>query len=184
MRPRRTRTAAPRTAVRGMPDACAPDAGTTPQTALRTPPSGRPRFAASRAPPRGCAAPRLSPPAGSLRGMAIRRVVPDIKTESFEASRVFYERLGFEEVMNLGWVMALAAPGNPTAQLIFMDRDASAPVEPDMSIEVEDVDAAHEAMRAAGAEIVHPLTDEEWGVRRFFVRDPNGQVVNVVAHRG
>lgn len=116
--------------------------------------------------------------------MGIRRVVPDIKTESFEASREFYGRLGFEEVMNLGWVMALAAPDNPTAQLIFMDRDASAPVEPDMSIEVGDVDAAHEAMRATGAENVHPLTDEEWGVRRFFVRDPNGRVVNVVGHRG
>jgi catechol 2,3-dioxygenase-like lactoylglutathione lyase family enzyme len=115
--------------------------------------------------------------------MGIRRVVPDIKTEYFEASRAFYRRLGFEEVMNMGWVMALAAPDNPTAQLIFMDVDASAPVEPDMSIEVTDVDGAHEAMRAAGAEIVHPLTDEEWGVRRFFVRDPNGRVVNVVAHR-
>ncbi|WBB62192.1 VOC family protein [Streptomyces sp. WMMC500] len=115
--------------------------------------------------------------------MGIKRVVPDIRTESFEDSRAFYERLGFEEVMNLGWVMALASPDNPTAQLIFMERDVSAPVTPDMSIEVADVDAAHEAMRAAGAEIVHPLTDEEWGVRRFFVRDPNGRVVNVVAHR-
>ena len=33
-----------------------------------------------------------------------------------------------------------------------------------------------------GYEIVHPLTDEPWGPRRFFVRDPNGIVVNVVGH--
>ena len=38
-------------------------------------------------------------------------------------------------------------------------------------------------MRDNGAEIVHPLQDEEWGVRRFFVRDPNGRVVNVLSHR-
>ncbi|MFY1692060.1 VOC family protein [Plantactinospora sp. WMMB782] len=43
--------------------------------------------------------------------------------------------------------------------------------------------AAYEAVRTTGAEIVHPITDEQWGVRRFFVRDPDGNVVNVVSHR-
>ncbi|MFD9077012.1 VOC family protein, partial [Streptomyces lasiicapitis] len=46
-----------------------------------------------------------------------------------------------------------------------------------------DVDAAYAAMRASGAENVHPFREEEWGVRRFFVRDPNGRVVNVLSHR-
>ena len=36
--------------------------------------------------------------------------------------------------------------------------------------------------QAAGAEIVHELTEEPWGVRRFFVRDPDGHVINVLAH--
>jgi uncharacterized glyoxalase superfamily protein PhnB len=52
-----------------------------------------------------------------------------------------------------------------------------------MSVEVDDVEAAYAAVRDSGAEIVHPLQDEEWGVRRFFVRDPNGRVVNVLSHR-
>ncbi|WP_007024561.1 VOC family protein [Saccharomonospora iraqiensis] len=52
-----------------------------------------------------------------------------------------------------------------------------------MSVEVDEVDAAHAAMRDHGAEIVHPLRDEDWGVRRFFVRDPNGRVINVLSHR-
>jgi uncharacterized glyoxalase superfamily protein PhnB len=51
-------------------------------------------------------------------------------------------------------------------------------------VEVEDVDAVYEQVRASGAEIVHDLRDEEWGVRRFFVRDPEGRVVNVLGHRG
>jgi hypothetical protein len=34
-----------------------------------------------------------------------------------------------------------------------------------------------------GCEIVHSLTDEPWGVRRFFVREPNGRVVNILGHR-
>ncbi|MFD5697324.1 VOC family protein [Streptomyces lasiicapitis] len=115
--------------------------------------------------------------------MSIRRVMPDIQSEALEESRDFYGLLGFEEVMNLGWVMTLASPANPTAQVTFMNHDKSAPVVPDMSVEVDDVDAAYAAMRASGAEIVHPLRDEEWGVRRFFVRDPNGRVVNVLSHR-
>jgi uncharacterized glyoxalase superfamily protein PhnB len=116
--------------------------------------------------------------------MSIRRAIPDIRSEAMEESRAFYGLLGFEEVMNHGWVMTLASPSNPTAQVTFMSHDKTAPVVPDMSIEVDDVDAAYAVMRESGAEVVHPLQDEEWGVRRFFVRDPNGRVVNVVSHRG
>jgi len=115
--------------------------------------------------------------------MSIRRAMPDIRSEAMEESRDFYGLLGFEEVMNLGWVMTLASPSNPTAQVTFMSHDKTAPVVPDMSVEVDDVDAAYTVMRESGAEVVHPLQDEEWGVRRFFVRDPNGRVVNVVSHR-
>lgn len=115
--------------------------------------------------------------------MSIRRVMPDIQSEVMEESRDFYEHLGFETVMNLGWVMTLASPSNPTAQVTFMSEDRSAPVVPDMSVEVDDVDAVYAVMQKQGAEIVHPLQDEEWGVRRFFVRDPNGRVVNVLSHQ-
>jgi uncharacterized glyoxalase superfamily protein PhnB len=115
--------------------------------------------------------------------MSIRRVMPDIRSEAMEESRDFFGLLGFEEVMNHGWVMTLASPSNPTAQVTFMSHDKTAPVVPDMSVEVDDVDAAYAVMRECGAEIVHPLQDEEWGVRRFFVRDPNGRVVNVLSHR-
>ena len=114
--------------------------------------------------------------------MSIRRAMPDIRTEAMEESRDFYGLLGFEEVMNRGWIMTLASPSNPTAQVSLMSHDKTAPVVPDMSVEVDDVDAVYAAIGASGAEIVHPL-DEEWGVRRFFVRDPNGRVVNVLSHR-
>ncbi|WP_331772110.1 VOC family protein (plasmid) [Embleya sp. NBC_00888] len=115
--------------------------------------------------------------------MSIRRVMPDIPSQAMAESRDFYGLLGFEEVMNHGWVMTLASSSNPTAQITFMTHDKTAPVVPDVSVEVDDVDAVHAAVRASGAEIVHPLQDEEWGVRRFFVRDPNGRVVNVLTHR-
>ncbi|ASU78245.1 glyoxalase [Actinopolyspora erythraea] len=114
--------------------------------------------------------------------MSIRRAMPDIRSESMAESRDFYGLMGFEEVMNHGWVMTLASPTNPTAQVTFMTHDETATVVPDLSVEVDDVDAVHTAMRESGAEIVHPLRNEDWGVRRFFVRDPNGRVVNVLSH--
>ncbi|MFF9982471.1 VOC family protein [Streptomyces erythrochromogenes] len=115
--------------------------------------------------------------------MSVRRVVPNVRSEAAGESREFYGLLGFEEVMNHGWIMTLASPSAPTAQISFMTDDRTAPVIPDMSVEVDDVDAVYAAVRECGAEIVHPLQNEEWGVRRFFVRDPNGRVVNVLSHR-
>ena len=91
--------------------------------------------------------------------------------------------LGLRPVMDLGWIVTLADPDRPASQISFMTHDATAPVAPQVSIEVDDVDACYAAAQRAGAEIVHPLTDEAWGVRRFFVRDPDGHVINVLSHR-
>ncbi|WP_019629954.1 VOC family protein [Actinomadura atramentaria] len=115
--------------------------------------------------------------------MTVRRIVPDIRTDDMAAASDFYAAIGLEVVMDHGWVVTLASPSNPTAQLTLQGADAHAAVHPDVSIEVEDVDAVYRAMLARGAEIVHDLRDEEWGVRRFFVRDPAGAIVNVVGHR-
>ncbi len=116
--------------------------------------------------------------------MTVRRIVPNLHAPDPAASRGFYEDvLGLELAMDHGWIATLVAPGNRALQLSVMSGDASAPVAPDVSIEVDDVDAAHAAAVRRGCEIVHPLTDEPWGVRRFFVRDPSGKVINVLRHR-
>ena len=115
--------------------------------------------------------------------MTVRRVVPDFQADDPAASGAFYaEVLGLEAVMDLGWIVTFAAPGSPAAQISVMREDATASVVPDASIEVDDVDAAHAAAQRLGCEIVHPLTDEPWGVRRFFVRDPSGKVLNILSH--
>ncbi|MCG7529470.1 VOC family protein [Streptomyces sp. OfavH-34-F] len=125
--------------------------------------------------------------------MSVQRVVPNIPVgtgdgdgadeSALRENTAFYGLLGFEEVMNHGWIVTLASPDRPAAQISFMTRDAAGPVNPEVSVEVADVDAVHAALVDAGAEIVYGPRDEEWGVRRFFVRDPNGKVVNVLTHR-
>jgi predicted enzyme related to lactoylglutathione lyase len=115
--------------------------------------------------------------------MRVRRVVPDFQSQDPAASSDFYAQvLGLEVAMDQGWIITFVAPGNPAAQISVMRQDASARVQPDVSIEVDDVDAAYVAAQRLGCEIVHPLTDEPWGVRRFFVRDPNGKVLNILTH--
>jgi catechol 2,3-dioxygenase-like lactoylglutathione lyase family enzyme len=115
--------------------------------------------------------------------MNIRRVVPDIRSDRIDESRHFYAGiLGFQIAMDMGWVITFASPSNPTAQITVIRDDHSANVYPQMSIEVDNVDEAHAKAVEQGLEIVYPLTDEPWGVRRFFVADPNGVIINILSH--
>lgn len=115
--------------------------------------------------------------------MGIRRAVPDHTSKDLARCRTFYrDFLGFEVGMDLGWIVNFVSPDNPTAQVIVMTQDRTADLSPDMTVEVDDVDRLHAQALDLGYEIVHPLTDEPWGVRRFFVRDPDGRVVNVISH--
>ena len=115
--------------------------------------------------------------------MRIRRVVPDIKSQRLAESREFYvDFMGFELAMDMGFVMTFVSPSNPTTQInIVRDDCGSAPM-PNVSVEVADVDHMHKRAVERGLEIVYPLTDEPWGVRRFFVVDPNGTVLNIMGH--
>ena len=116
--------------------------------------------------------------------MTVRRVVPVLHASDPAAGGAYFaELLDMEVAMDLGWVVNYAARDDPARQIIVMSDDATAPVRPDASVEVDDVDAAHATAQRLGCEIVHPLTDEPWGVRRFFVRAPGGAVLNILSHR-
>ncbi|QZY28487.1 VOC family protein [Nocardioides coralli] len=113
--------------------------------------------------------------------MNIERVAPVLTTDDLPtAVRQHRAVLGLDLVMDLGWVAFLA--DSEGHQLGLMTRDATAPVNPDVSVFVDDVEAAHAAALDAGVEVVHPLTSEPWGVTRFFYRDASGRVVNVGTH--
>ncbi|WP_454792091.1 VOC family protein [Mycolicibacterium lutetiense] len=115
--------------------------------------------------------------------MTVRRVMPVLTvSDAVATAAVYTETLGLTEVMNHGWIITLA-DAELRHQVSLMTKDATAPVNPSVSIEVDDVDAAYAAAVEAGLEIVHPLSDEEWGVRRFFFADQSGNVVNVLSHR-
>jgi catechol 2,3-dioxygenase-like lactoylglutathione lyase family enzyme len=114
--------------------------------------------------------------------VTINRAVPNIRSDRPAESREFFvELLGFDVAMDLGWVVTLASPSSPSAQVTIIGNDDMAA--PGISVEVSDVDAVHERAVAQGREIVYSLRDEEWGVRRFMLREPSGTIVNVLTHR-
>jgi catechol 2,3-dioxygenase-like lactoylglutathione lyase family enzyme len=114
--------------------------------------------------------------------MAVMRIKPNIRSDRFDDSRAFYTGvIGLEEAAGLDWILFFGGDKREV-QLSVMRLDIKAGIHPDVSIEVDDVDAVYERAVGAGAEVVYPLTDEEWGLRRFFVRDPNGAVINVTQH--
>ena len=112
----------------------------------------------------------------------ISRAVPNIKSDRPAESRAFFvDLLGFEVAMDLGWVVTVASPTNPSAQVTIVSNDD--PAAPGISVGVADVDAVHARAVEQGFEIAYSLRDEEWGVRRFMLREPSGTLVNVVSHR-
>ena len=117
--------------------------------------------------------------------MRVIRVVADLTVADIETAKEFYTGyLGLStEEFHLGWVARYTSP-DTGAHLQLLTRDATAPEDPAVSLLTDDVDAAHAEAQDRGYEIVHPLTTEPWGVRRFFVRAPDGTVLNVVQHRG
>ncbi len=115
--------------------------------------------------------------------MVIRRIVPNLKVAEAGTGHEFYvEFLGLEKAFDLGWIASFRSPDNRGAQVSLVTGDATAAEDSVMSVDVADVDTAYARAQHLGYEIVHPLTDEPWGVRRFFVRDPHGNVINVVGH--
>ena len=108
--------------------------------------------------------------------------MPNIRSSRPAETRDFFvDLLGFDVAMDLGWVMTVTSPTNPSAQVNIIGSDDMAA--PGISVEVPDVDAVHATAVERGLEIAYSLRDEEWGVRRFMLREPSGTLVNVVSHR-
>ncbi len=116
--------------------------------------------------------------------MRVKRIVADVHAPDPAAAKRFYQDvLGLDVLMDQGWIATFGSRQQMGVQISFMSEGGSGTPTPDLSIEVDDVDEAVKRMNAAGFAIEYGPTDEPWGVRRFFVRDPFGKLVNVLAHK-
>ena len=118
--------------------------------------------------------------------MTVKRIVANMLAAEPGRAKPFYgDIFDMHPVMDLGWIQTCAADGDPAGpQLSFASEGGSGAPVPDLSIEVDDLDAVLARVEAAGLPVEYGPVDEPWGVRRFFLRDPFGRLINVLAHRG
>jgi len=115
--------------------------------------------------------------------MKVKRLVANFATPDPARAAVFYKDiLGLDLLMDHGWIQTYGSQAGMTVQLSFASEGGSGTPVPELSVEVDDVNEAFERMEAAGFAIEYGPVDEPWGVRRFYVRDPFGKLVNILAH--
>ncbi|QRG66505.1 VOC family protein [Brevibacillus choshinensis] len=115
--------------------------------------------------------------------MKVKRIVANIDTRNVAAAKSFYQDvLGLDVVMDHGWIVTYGSWEEMSVQISFASQGGSDSPTPDLSVEVDDVEAALKRVRQAGFPVEYGPADEPWGVRRFFVRDPFGKLVNILTH--
>jgi catechol 2,3-dioxygenase-like lactoylglutathione lyase family enzyme len=115
--------------------------------------------------------------------MAVKRIVANIAAEQVAAGHAFYgDILGMKVVMDHGWIVTFAADGSAAPQISVATEGGSGTRVPDLSIEVDDLDEVQRRVLAAGLPIEYGPVSEPWGVRRFYVRDPFGRLLNILVH--
>ena len=116
--------------------------------------------------------------------MTVLRIVANIAADPVQNVQKFYADLfDLDLVMDHGWIVTLASEETAMVQISIATQGGSGTSVPDLSIEVDNVDDVHRRATDMGCEITYPLTDEPWGVRRFYLSDPTGRILNVLSHR-
>ena len=115
--------------------------------------------------------------------MTVERIVANIATEHVGRAEAFYaDILGLRLVMDHGWIRTFASDARAAPQISFAAEGGSGTPVPDLSIEVDDLDEVHRRVVRAGLPVEYGPAREPWGVRRFYVRDPFGRLVNILVH--
>lgn len=115
--------------------------------------------------------------------MKVKRIVANIAAEDVAAAQRFYgEALGLDMLMDMGWIATYGSGESMSVQLSVMSEGGSGTAVPDISVEVDDLEEAQARLSRAGFEPEYGPVNEPWGVRRFYVRDPFGRLVNVLMH--
>jgi catechol 2,3-dioxygenase-like lactoylglutathione lyase family enzyme len=115
--------------------------------------------------------------------MAVKRVVTNISTDETASANAFYcDVLDMKLVMDLGWIMTFASDAPTTPQVSVAKEGGSGTAVPDISIEVDNFDEVYRRAVAGAFSVEYGPVTEPWGVRRFYVRDPFGRLLNILTH--
>lgn len=115
--------------------------------------------------------------------MKVKRIVANVVTQDIAKAKYFYgEVLGLDQLMDMGFIATYGSHEKMDTQISFLSDGGSGTPVPDLSIEVDDLDIALTRIKKAEIPIVYGPIEEPWGVRRFYVKDPFGKLVNILSH--
>jgi lactoylglutathione lyase len=112
-----------------------------------------------------------------------REAFPILAVDNVERAAEFY-------VANLGFEQVYRFPPQGELDFVFLKLEPlgiglgtarEGRREMSLCVYADDVDAAAESLRAAGAEQVEPPADQEWGERMTTFRDPDGYLLQIFA---
>ena len=116
--------------------------------------------------------------------MKVKRIMANIAADEVAVAKRFYgDILGLDVLMDHGWLVTYGSDAKMSVQVSVATEGGSGAPVPDLSIEVDDVEEALRRMKKSRVKIEYGPTDEPWQVRRFFVRDPFGKLVNILMHK-
>ena len=118
-----------------------------------------------------------------LSRMRVKRITANIRTSDIDKADAFYhEVLGLKVIMDHGWIRTYGSDSKMTVQVSFASEGGSGTPVPDLSVEVDDIEIAVARVKKANIVIEYGPKSEPWGVRRFYVRDPFGKLLNILQH--
>jgi catechol 2,3-dioxygenase-like lactoylglutathione lyase family enzyme len=121
--------------------------------------------------------------------MKVTSYYPVIMTEKVAETAAFYiAHFGFQALFEADWYVHLQSTVDAKVTLAVLDGShdtiplpGRAPVSGlILNFEVEDVDAEHARLKAAGLPILQELRDEAFGQRHFITADPSGVLIDVI----
>lgn len=114
---------------------------------------------------------------------------PVLMVEDVAAISAFYQtHFHFRPLFESDWYVHLQSAEDAAVNLAILHGDHATIPELArgraagvlLNFEVEDVDAVHVRVRAAGLPILLDLRDEDFGQRHFITRDPAGVLIDVI----
>lgn len=115
--------------------------------------------------------------------MKVKRIVADIQAADPSAADAFYRGvLGLELAMDHGWIRTYTGDTQMTVQVSVASEGGSGTEVPHLSVEVDDLAEALRRVEEAGIGVEYGPAIEPWGVKRFYVRDPMGRLINILQH--
>jgi catechol 2,3-dioxygenase-like lactoylglutathione lyase family enzyme len=113
----------------------------------------------------------------------INRIIANIETLDIDRADAFYhDVLGLDRIMDHGWIRTYGSNSKMTIQISVASEGGSGTPVPDLSIEVDSIETAITRVKKAGITIEYGPQSEPWGVRRFFIHDPFGKLINILQH--